>query len=377
MHPFEITASDGEARAAVLKLPHGTILTPVFMPVGSQASVKAMRQEDIEQLGYRLLLANAYHLYLRPGVKVVGQFGGLHRFMAWNGNILTDSGGYQIFSLPTFRKVSDEGVRFRSHIDGSSHSFTPEAIVDIQAIFGSDIMMPLDICSPYNISEQETHTALRITGEWAARSARHWHIQRRERPIGSLFGIVQGGFYPALRAEAIAQITQLDLPGYALGGLSVGEPLETFCEMVALCGPELPASRPRYVMGIGTPEYILAAVEAGIDMFDCVYPTRIGRNATVLSRDGLLTFRNLPFAEMDQPIDPHCGCSVCRRYSLGYLRHLYKSGEILAAILATYHNLAFMGEFMQDIRRAIAEGRFASFKRSFLQRYQHGEGVST
>ena len=371
MSVFEITATDGGARTARLRLPHGELATPAFMPVGSQASVKAMRQEEIEQIGYRLILANTYHLYLRPGVDIIEQFGGLHRFMAWDGNILTDSGGYQIFSLSNLRKISDDGVHFRSHIDGSSHYFTPERIVDIQTVLASDIMMPLDVCTPHGISEQEACEALRITTSWAGRSYRHWQTASRDESSRLMFGIAQGNFYHALRQEAIERITEFDWPGYALGGLSVGEPLELFCEMVAHCGPLLPTDRPRYVMGIGTPEYILAAVEAGIDMFDCVYPTRIARNATVLSRDGPITFRNLPYADQERPIDDECDCSVCRRYSLGYLRHLYKGGEILAPILATHHNLAFMQDFIRNIHTAIEERRFTTFKRAFLQRYNH------
>lgn len=357
---------DAAPRTGVINLGHGEVETPVFMPVGTAAAVKAIRHERIEAMGYRLILGNTYHLYLRPGTEVIADYGGLHRFSTWRHNILTDSGGYQVFSLSPFRKLSDEGVRFRSHIDGSYHELTPESVVEIQATLGSDIQMVLDECTPYGCDEAAARTGVRRTTDWARRAKARW--EELERP-GAAFGIVQGNFYNELRRESAASLGELDFPGYAIGGLSVGEPTEVFVDTLAATAPLLPPDRPRYLMGIGTPDYILEAVANGIDMFDCVYPTRVARNGSVMTRDGLLPLKKERFRYDKNPIEEDCICSACRTYSRGYLRHLFRSGELLGPMLATEHNLAFMGRFLAEIRRVIGAGAFTGFANEFLSRY--------
>jgi queuine tRNA-ribosyltransferase len=357
------------ARTGRLELAHGGVLTPVFMPVGTNATVKAMSCEALEELGIGLILANAYHLYLRPGAEVIRRAGGLHAFMGWRGNILTDSGGYQVFSLATFRKLREEGVDFRSHLDGSARHLSPEEVVEFQGLLGSDVLMPLDICTPPGIAEQEAREALERTLRWAERSLLAW---RAGGARGLLFGIVQGNFYKSLRLASAERTVELGFPGYAIGGLSVGEPFGVFRDLLGLTAERLPAGRPRYLMGVGTPEYILEAVENGVDMMDCVFPTRTARNAQAFTRRGTVNLRNEAHRLDEQPIDAGCCCPTCRRHSRSYLRHLFKCREIQAAVLTTRHNLHFLQTFMADVRLAIGEGRFPAFKRSFLQDYKAG-----
>ncbi len=364
------------ARNGELDLSHGTVQTPCFMPVGTNATVKAVTVEDLEALGIRMILGNAYHLYLRPGTEVIRESRGLHRFMAWKHNILTDSGGFQIFSLAPFRKIEGEGVFFRSHVDGSGHLLTPEKIIEVQRILGSDILMPLDVCTPFGITKGEARDAVIRTTEWAARSHACWQnlIDQDTSFKGKLFGIVQGNFFEDLRKESAQELCALDFAGFAIGGLSVGESFEEFQEILRTTALLLPREKPRYLMGIGTPEYIFEAVENGIDLFDCVYPTRIARNALAFTSKGNLNLR-LEKNKTDQnPIDGECSCTTCRNYSRSYLRHLFKAKEILAAVLTTRHNLSFIQELILSIRSAITENRFAIFKREFLGRYQDGGG---
>jgi len=374
MLTFTIASRDGEtsARTGQLLLPHGAVPTPQFMPVGTNGTVKAITHTLLEEMGIGLILGNTYHLYLRPGLDVIRTAGGLHRFSSWTHNILTDSGGYQVFSLAPFRKIEESGVSFRSHIDGSSHFLTPEAVVDIQQVLGSDIMMTLDVCTPPDIDYRKAVEALETTSLWARRSVGHLHEHYSESK-GNLFGIVQGNFFEDLRARSAAEITQLDLPGFAIGGLSVGEPFSQFNDLLAYTAPLLPADKPRYLMGIGTPEYIFAAVENGIDLFDCVFPTRIARNGSVFTHKGVLNMKREDNRLSLEPLDPECDCPVCRTYSRAYIRHLFKAREILAAMLATHHNLYFMHKLLDQIRTSIAEGRFLKFKRSFLKDYQATE----
>lgn len=368
---FTIHARDGrtKARTGTLDLPHGRVRTPVFMPVGTNATVKAVPKESLEEIGFEIILANTYHLYLRPGHELIRQAGGLHGFTGWRGNFLTDSGGFQVFSLATFRKVTPEGVRFQSHIDGSRHVLRPEDVVDIQTALASDIFMQLDVCTPYGAEEGEAREALRLTSDWALRSKEHW-LATREDFRGSLFGIVQGNFFRDLRARSAEEILALDLPGVALGGLSVGEPFEVFAETLSYTADLLPDEKPRYVMGIGTPEYILEAVENGIDMFDCVLPTRTARNGLLYTYNGKLVIKNAQYERDFSPPDEECGCRVCRQYSRAYLRHLYKNGEILWSILASYHNLYFLRDLVSRIRYSIESGSFLEFKKAFYSKYR-------
>jgi queuine tRNA-ribosyltransferase len=369
---FTILHEDGETRArcGVLKLAHGEVSTPVFMPVGTNAAVKAAPHEELEGLGFNLILANTYHVYLRPGLDVIRNFGGLRAFSSWKANILTDSGGFQVFSLAPFRKIREEGVSFRSHIDGSLHLFTPESVIEAQGIFGSDILMPLDVCTPPGITYKEALSALTLTTAWAAKSKAAWNKLKTEdsaKDRGELFGIVQGNFFPELRKRSAEEILELDLPGIAIGGLSVGESRETFFELLALTAALLPRDKPRYVMGIGTPEYILAAVENGIDMFDCVFPTRIARHGTAFSEKGRVVLKTQETAFSGEPIDANCSCPVCKRYSRGYLRHLFRAGEILGPVLVTHHNLHFMKKFMEKVSDSIKNHTFLRLKRDFLE----------
>jgi queuine tRNA-ribosyltransferase len=359
------------ARTGAIALNHGTVSTPCFMPVGTNATVKAMRNGDLEDLGVNMILGNTYHLYLRPGRKVIGRAGGLHAFMGWRHNLLTDSGGYQVFSLSSFRKVEEEGVSFRSHIDGSSHTLTPEDVIDIQTTFGSDVMMPLDECTSPGIPRADAAQAMRRTTDWLRRSRVRW--RERDAPFsGQLFGIMQGNFHQDLRRASAEQISALDLPGYAIGGLSVGEEFPVFRDFLHFSAELLPDAKPKYLMGIGTPEYILEAVEAGIDLFDCVFPTRTARNAQVFTFSGPLSLRNEKYRMDFQPIDEECRCETCRNHTRAYLRHLFKAREIEAAVLATFHNLAFIQGLVRSIREAIRQGEFPRFKQRFLARYAGG-----
>jgi queuine tRNA-ribosyltransferase len=368
------------ARTGMLALRHGTVFTPCFMPVGTNATVKAMRNRDLEEIGVNMILGNTYHLYLRPGQEVIGKAGGLHGFMGWRHNILTDSGGYQVFSLSSFRKVEDEGVSFRSHIDGSAHTLTPEGVVDIQTTLGSDVMMPLDECTAPGIPLGDAKEATRRTTAWLRRSKERWGertaSQRHEglgpAGPGQLFGIMQGNFHKELRKESAGEIVELDLPGYAIGGLSVGEEFPVFQDLLHYSAELLPEVKPKYLMGIGTPQYILEAVEAGIDLFDCVFPTRTARNALVFTPDGPLSLRNEKYRLDFGPVDAECTCETCRNHSRAYLRHLFKAREIEAAVLATGHNLAFIQNLVKGIRASIARGKFMEFKQGFLARYAKG-----
>ncbi len=361
---YQLLKQDGEARLGVFTTPHGDIPLPAFAPVGTQATVKTLTPDELHMIGVDLILSNTYHLYLRPGADVIAELGGLHRFMGWDGPILTDSGGFQVFSLAHMRRVDPDGVTFRSHIDGSLHRFTPEVVIHTQELLGADIIMPLDICPPPD-DRQAVEEAVRLTNRWAVR-AREAHT----RPDQALFGIVQGGIFPDLRREAAEFLVDLDFPGYAIGGLSVGETKEQMYATLEETIPHLPADRPRYLMGVGTPEDILEAVARGVDLFDCVLPTRVARNGGLLTHEGRINIRNARYARDPNPIEPGCTCYTCQRFSRAYLRHLFKAGEILGLRLATLHNLHFMQQLMQRIRESIREGRFQEFKASFLARYR-------
>jgi queuine tRNA-ribosyltransferase len=366
---FDINKTDGNARTGTMNLPHGAVSTPVFMPVGTNAAVKALSMDDLVDIGFEIILSNTYHLYLRPGMEIIGKAGGLHQFMSWNRNILTDSGGFQVFSLAPFRKITEQGVEFRSHIDGSSHFLTPERVVDIQAVFQSDIQMQLDVCSPWGISEKDAEQALKTTAQWLTRAKSQWQERIAEGYAGKLFAIVQGNFYKDLRRQSAELCAEAGTPGIAIGGLSVGEPDEVFLDFLALTADLLPREKPRYIMGIGTPDYILAAIENGVDMFDCVFPTRVGRNGRVFTHDGELSIKRLDKSLDFSPIDAECSCKVCRTYSRAYLRHLFKTHEILCSMLASYHNLYFLRDLVKNATSAIEQGRFKAFKRDFLGKY--------
>lgn len=360
------------ARTGTLFLPHGTVSTPVFMPVGTNGTVKALTNDDLVEIGFEIILSNTYHLYLRPGTEVLAAAGGLHPLMDWERNLLTDSGGFQVFSLAKIRKIRDEGVEFRSHIDGSLHTLSPEKAVEIQTVINSDIQMQLDVCTGWGIGRKEAEEALRITGLWLGRAKKTWEEARSRGYRGALFGIVQGNFFRDLRERSAVLTAEAGTPGIAIGGLSVGESEEVFLEYLALTAALLPEEKPRYVMGIGTPQYILGAIEQGIDMFDCVLPTRIGRNGTVFTRNGAVSIKKAENRLDFRPIDETCGCKVCRRYSRAYLRHLFKTQEILCSMLASYHNLYFLHALVRDARQAIEEDRFSSFKKEFLAQYAGG-----
>lgn len=371
---FDITHTDsgGRARTGVLHLPHGDVQTPVFMPVGTNATVKALTKDDLGEIGFEIILANTYHLYLRPGSDIIEQAGGLHGFSGWRRNFLTDSGGFQVWSLSPLRKITAQGVQFRSTVDGSKHLFTPERVVDIQAQFNSDIQMQLDVCSGFGIAKDEAERALAVTEQWAIRAKAAWLRQRDQGYAGLLFPIVQGNFFADLRARSAEFVAGLDLPGIAIGGLSVGEPADVFASMLDYTARLLPERTVKYVMGIGTPDYILDAVRSGIDMFDCVLPTRNARNGSYFTRDGKLSIKQERFARDFSPVDPECTCKVCRNYSRAYLRHLFKAQEILSATLASYHNLFFLQTMMREIRNAIAENRFEEYRTAFLRRFAAG-----
>jgi queuine tRNA-ribosyltransferase len=372
---FNVATNDPTgARRGRLTTPHGTVETPFFMPVGTQATVKALTQEALEELGAEIILANTYHLYLRPGHAVVRKLGGLHQFMSWPRAILTDSGGYQVFSLSALRKITDEGVRFRSHLDGSEHLLTPETAVEIQLALGSDIAMVLDECIETPAPREKAEAALTRTTAWAKRARNYF--QEYARRNGDLsqwqFGIVQGATFADLRRESARQLLDLDFPGYAVGGLAVGEPHETTCEMTAEVTALLPKDRPRYLMGVGRPEQIADYVALGIDMMDCVLPTRAARHACLYTSEGRVLIKNARYAQDQRPIDPKCSCSVCRRYTRAYLRHLFAAGELTAAILATHHNVHFYLDIMRQIREAIEFGNLANFSSEMHARYTAG-----
>ncbi|WP_315450637.1 tRNA guanosine(34) transglycosylase Tgt [uncultured Treponema sp.] len=355
------------ARTGVIRLPHGTVQTPAFMPVGTAATVKGMTKDDLHEIGFEIILANTYHLFLRPGMDVIKQAGGLHGFSGWNKNFLTDSGGFQVFSLSQLRKIKEEGVTFQSHIDGSRQFLSPEIAVQVQAAFNSDIQMQLDICSPYGIPKKETEKALTLTTAWMHRAVREW--DQTEGYEGSLFPIIQGGFFEDLRIRSIESIMECDPHGIAIGGLSVGEPEEVYKEFLAFTAAHVPKHKPLYVMGIGTPDYILEAVKNGVDLFDCVLPSRNARNGNLFTRTGPISIKKKEYEYDFGPIDPSCSCKVCRNYSRAYLRHLFRCKEILYSMLATYHNLAFLHRMVAEIRESITEDRFSEYYRSFLKDY--------
>ena len=364
---LEIIKEDSRTRARLGKLhtPHGIVDTPVFMPVGTQATVKTMTPEEVWDGGARIILSNTYHLFLRPGPELIRAAGGLHKFMHWNGAILTDSGGFQVFSLGDLRKIREEGVEFRSHLDGSLRFLSPEIATEVQMALGSDIVMAFDECAPYPASYAYVKDSLQRTTRWAKRCRDTLTTTDHQ----SLFGIVQGGVYEDLRRESAQAITDLDLPGYAVGGLSVGEPKEVMYEVLDYTVPLLPRERPRYLMGVGSPDALIEGVMRGIDMFDCVLPTRIARNGTAMTRFGKVVIRNAEHASDFSPIDPTCDCYACRHYSRAYIRHLLKAEEILGLRLMTIHNLRFLQNMMQEIRTAIAEERLPEYRRQFFASY--------
>lgn len=361
---IEVTARDGEARVGVLRTPHGEVETPTFMPVGTKGSVKGLTPGDLRWTGAGVVLGNTYHLYLRPGADVVREAGGLHGFSGWGGPMLTDSGGYQVFSLAHKRKLSEEGVRFSSVYDGSSHFFTPELTTKAQEDLGADIAMVLDECPPANAPRRYHEESLRRTARWAER-CREAHTRRDQ----ALFGIVQGGLFPDLREESLRRTVELDFPGYAVGGLSVGESREEMLQMLALVAPNLPAEKPRYFMGIGDPVGILQVIALGVDMFDCVLPTRLARHGMALTAGGRMNLRNARFRRDFGPLDPECPCEACTGYSRAYLAHLVRENELLAHRLVTLHNVRFVGDLCRQAREAIRAGSYGEFMEAWSSRY--------
>jgi queuine tRNA-ribosyltransferase len=396
---FELLKTAGAARRGRLHLPHGTVETPVFMPVGTLANVKGVPQDVLEELGVEILLSNTYHLLLRPGVEMVRRLGGLHRFMSWERNILTDSGGFQVFSLSDLRKISEDGVQFRSHLDGAAHFLGPEQAMDAQIGLGADIIMAFDECTEHPASRERARESMEMTSRWARRSKDYFEAHKDDVPWASermddailssaanagtpsrletaglksrpslnrrqsLFGIVQGGMYPDLRRQSAERLLELDFPGYAIGGLSVGEPRELTREIIESTLPLLPKDKPRYVMGVGYPEEIVEYAAMGVDMMDCVLPTRAARHGLLFTSEGRMNIKNSRFARDQQPLDPQCGCMVCSRYTRAYLRHLFVSGEALATVLNTIHNLAHYLDTMRSVRHAIKTGELRA-KRS-------------
>jgi queuine tRNA-ribosyltransferase len=372
---FEVLENDPTgARRGRLGTPHGVIETPFFMPVGTAASVKALTQDALEELGAGIILANTYHLYLRPGHELIRKLGRLHAFMSWPRAILTDSGGYQVFSLSELRKVTDDGVRFHSHLDGSEHFLTPEKAAEIQLALGSDIAMVLDECIETPAPREIAEAAVKRTTAWAGRARSYFleHADREGNPPQWQFGIVQGATFADLRRESVRQLLEINFPGYAVGGLAVGEPHEVTCEMTQEVTTLLPVEKPRYLMGVGRPEQIPDYVARGIDMMDCVLPTRAARHACLYTSEGRVLIKNARYIDDQRPIDPRCQCAVCRRYTRAYLRHLFAAGEITAAILATHHNVRFYLDIMSQVREAIPLGQLANFATELRARYQAG-----
>lgn len=361
---FSVEAEDGKARAGRLQTAHGVIETPVFMPVGTKATVKAMLPEELEQLGAQIILGNTYHLHIRPGEKTIKDLGGLHRFMNWNGPILTDSGGFQVFSLSQLRKLNEEGVEFRSHIDGAKLFLSPETSMQIQMDLGADIIMAFDECLEHPAVDDEIRRSMQLTYRWLLRSK-----EAMTRSESLLFGIVQGGLNFKTRMESLEQICSVDLPGYALGGFSVGEPIQLMHELVGKVGDQLPADKPRYLMGVGTPLDLIICVDAGIDMFDCVMPTRVARNGNLFTWRGKVSIKRAEYKNDPSPLDPECDCYTCRNYSKAYLRHLFLAGEILSSRLNTIHNLHFYLQLMRKARSAIQQGRWPEFRNDCLTRF--------
>jgi len=368
---FELQQTDGNARAGILYTDHGPVQTPVFMPVGTQGTVKAIEQRELHELGAQVILGNTYHLYLRPGTDVIAAAGGLHRFIQWDRAILTDSGGYQVYSLAQLREIREDGVTFRSHLDGSLHVFTPESVVRTQRALGSDIMMAFDECTPYPCELEYARTSNELTLRWAERCKNEF--ERTQEFYGhrqALFGIVQGSVFKEVRERSARALMEIGFDGYAIGGLAVGEPDQEMYEITEFCQAILPAEKPRYLMGVGTPENLLESIDRGMDMFDCVFPTRNGRNASLFTRDGQLNLRNGQYQKDFSPIDPECTCYTCRTYSRAYLRHLFQAREILGLQLATIHNLSFYLWLMREARTAIIEKRYRRWKLAMLERLQ-------
>jgi queuine tRNA-ribosyltransferase len=359
------TCPDSGARAGELITPHGKVPTPVFLPVGSQGAVKTLTPEEIEDIGIAMIVANTYHLYLRPGISVIEKMGGLHKFMAWDRAILTDSGGYQVFSLSSLRQVSDEGIIFRSHIDGSQHYITPESTIQFQESLGADIIMVLDECPAHDDSFEKVQRAMNRTHQWAERCQKC-----QKRSDQALYAIIQGGVSPQLRRQSAEYLTSLDFPGYAIGGLSIGEPKRVTLTIVEEIVDLLPENKTRYLMGVGSPEDIIEAVARGVDMFDSALPTRVARNGALFTWQGRHNIRNKAYSQMEEPIVPGCDCYTCRTFSAAYLHHLFNSDELLAYRLATIHNLSFINNLMYKIRSAIINGTFSSFRDNFLANYQ-------
>lgn len=353
------------ARTGELYTHHGTVPTPVFLPVGSQATVKTLTPQDVKDAGFSMVLANTYHLYLRPGIDVIEKMGGLHRFMAWDGALLTDSGGYQVFSLAPLCRITDDGVTFCSHIDGSEHFLTPELAIRYQESLGADVMMVLDECSAYGDSREKVRGAMERTHRWAERC-----LKAQKRKDQALYAIVQGGMSPGLRRQSAGCLTALDFPGYAIGGLSVGEPKETTFAIVEETSALLPAQKPRYLMGVGSPEDIVEGVARGIDIFDCALPTRVARNGALFTGKGRVNIRRAIYRKMDRPLDPDCDCPTCRTFSAAYLSHLFRSEELLGLRLATIHNLRFIANLMGRIRNSILDDTFDAFRADFLSSYK-------
>ena len=353
------------ARRGVIHTPHGDIQTPVFMPVGTQATVKSMTPEELkEEVGAQIILSNTYHLYLRPGSKLVREAGGLHNFMKWDKPILTDSGGFQVFSLGDLRTISEEGVEFKSHLDGSKHFFSPESVMKIEEDLGADIIMAFDECVQYPATYEYTKQSMERTSRWAKR-CKEAHITENQ----ALFGIIQGGFYEDLRKKSVEDLISLDLPGYAIGGISVGEPKEKFLEMLYYTTPLMPKDKPRYLMGVGTPDYLIESALAGIDMCDCVLPTRIARNGTAMTWNGKVVVRNATYERDFSPLDSECDCYTCRNYTKAYLRHLVKTGEILGIRLLSLHNLYFLTKLMERVRIEIENDNLLNFRNEFYKKY--------
>ncbi|WP_413578775.1 tRNA guanosine(34) transglycosylase Tgt [Bdellovibrio sp. HCB290] len=361
---FVVHKTEGNARRATLMTDHGPVQTPVFMAVGTKATVKAMTPEELKECGTQVVLGNTYHLHLRPGEKTIKKMGGLHKFMNWHGPILTDSGGFQVFSLSKLRNMSEEGVEFRSHLDGAKYFISPEKSMEIQMDLGSDIIMAFDECLQYPATDEQIEASMALTYRWLLRSK-----AAMTRTQSLLFGIVQGGLSLKHRLKSLEQVTSVDLPGYALGGFSVGEPIHLMHELLPHVAPKMPANKPRYLMGVGTPTDLIIAIDSGIDMFDCVMPTRVARNGTIYTWQGKVSIKRSEFKEDPSPLDPECDCYTCTNYSKAYLRHMFLSGEILGSRLNTIHNIHFYMKLMEKAREAIAEGRWAAFRDDCLTRF--------
>ncbi len=381
MIEFELQAVDSKtgARAGVLHTPHGDVPTPVFMPVGTQGTVKTIPWRDLRDFGARIVLGNMYHLYLRPGYELIERMGGLHKFIGWDSAILTDSGGFQVFSLTDLRKITDDGVQFQSHHDGSYHFFTPERAIEVQFAMRPDIMMSFDQCTDYPVTRSDADEAVVRTGDWAKRGFERWQklieTDKNRDTSPSLFGIIQGGIFSDLREKSAEEILNIDFPGYAIGGLSVGEPKTEMFKILDKILPMLPSKKPRYLMGVGKPEDIVRAVAMGTDMFDCVIATRNSRNASVYTWQGKMSLKARYYAEDSRPIDPNCNCYTCRNYSRAYIRHLFSAGELLAPYLATHHSLYFFAELMRKIRQAILENRYADFIADFSRTFDPNAAI--